>query len=264
MLVQERHQAILAELRRRPRMSTDRLQQSIRVSRSTLRRDLLELEHLGELVRVRGEVVLPQYIKGEPSFDRRRARRVEAKRDIAVFAAGLIPPNSAVFIDAGTTCLEVGRQLLGRGDLRLFTTSIRLVSDSSRAEAIVVCLGGEYRPVSDAVVGAFSEAWLGRLRFDVALIAASGLDPAGLWTTELSEAAVKSGAIARARTTVLVADSEKWGMPSAVRFAGWESVGTWVCDRALPTGARRSIGPARLLLAGGVSSRRKLLSGERP
>lgn len=241
MFVQERHRAILTSLKRRPRVATELLQGELGISRSTLRRDLMELEHLGEVVRVRGEVVHADFLRGEPSFDRRRARRIAEKQAIARRAAELVAPNSTIYIDAGTTCLEVGRLLMKRPDLRLFTHSIRLVSHATDSEAAVVCVGGEYRRVSDAVVGGLTASWLAELRFDIAFVAASGLDEAGLWTTELSECAVKAAILARSRRNVLVADSEKWGDPKAVRFAGWGRVSDFVTDAGLAEAPRRFV-----------------------
>jgi DeoR/GlpR family transcriptional regulator of sugar metabolism len=241
MIVQERHEAILRVLRRKPRIELPRLQRELRVSRSTLRRDLLELEHLGEVVRVRGGVVHAEFYKGEPTFERRRGRRVEEKRAIAVLAAGLVGENAAVYVDAGTTCLEVGRLLLKRADLRLFTHSIRLVADATDAEAPIVCVGGEYRRVSDALVGGLTASWLKQLRFDVAFVAASGLDADGCSTTEMTETIVKQEVLRRSARRILLADSEKWDCPSAVRFDDWSNIDDWVTDSGLPADARAAI-----------------------
>lgn len=243
MIVQERHTAILGQLRKRPRQSFERLQASLGVSRSTLRRDLLELEHLGEVVRLRGEVVHAEHYRGEPTFDRRRARAVAQKQAIARAAAELVPDNCSVYIDAGTTCLEVGRLLLKRADLRLFTHSIRLVALAGEPEsqASVVCVGGEYRRVSDAVVGGLTAGWLDHLRFDVAILAASGLDEDGLTTTELTETQVKQHVIRRSATCLLVADAEKWGHPASVRFAGWDDLHHFITDKDLPGDARKHL-----------------------
>lgn len=228
-------------LRRRPRLAYTRLQRELGVSRSTLRRDLVELEHLGEIVRRRGLVLHAEYFKGEPSFERRRAKRVEQKQAIATVAAQLAPPNASVYIDAGTTCLEVARLLFPRNDVKIFTHSIRIVSSAVSSEATIVCIGGEYRRVSEAVVGGLSATWLDNLWFDVCFIAASGLDCEGLSTTELSETLIKQQILRRSGRRVLVADSEKWSVPSAVRFGDWSSVTDFVSDWELPAAARRYI-----------------------
>ncbi len=218
----------------------------MRVSRSTLRRDLLELEERGHIVRVHGGVVHRDFLNGEPTFDRRGKQAVEAKRAIGAKAAERIGENTSVYVDAGTTCIEVGRHAMPRADIKLFTHSLRLASDaaSANAAASVVLVGGEVRNLSHALVGGLSLEWLKQLRFDIAFIAASGVDAEGLSTTELSEAAVKQAIIERSKQVVLVADSTKWDRPAAVRFADWKRINTWVVDPALSKSAGEIVGQA--------------------
>jgi DeoR/GlpR family transcriptional regulator of sugar metabolism len=237
-----RRRAILRVLQGRrgePRVALPRLQRELGVSRSTLRRDLLELEHLGEVVRVRGGVMHADFVRGEPSFERRRAANIAEKKAIAQRAAACVPENATVYLDAGSTCLELGRLLMARADLRIYTHSIRLLADanSAGAQASLVCVGGEYRPVSEAVVGGLTASWMVHLSFDYGFVAASGVEPGGCSTTEMSEMTVKQSVIRNSRTVALVADSSKWDTPAAVRFDDWSCIDLWVCDGGLPPSA---------------------------
>src|SRR4028118_445092 len=128
MLAHERFQAVSALLARRERMSVGELQRELDVSPATLRRDLAELEAQGKVVRVHGAVVHPAYFRGEPSFAQKQRSATGAKRAIAKAAVALVPCKSTVWIDAGTTCLELGALLLARRDLTLVTHSIPLVA----------------------------------------------------------------------------------------------------------------------------------------
>jgi DeoR/GlpR family transcriptional regulator of sugar metabolism len=236
MFVHDRLRAILERLARRPRWTVTELRREMRVSRSTLRRDLVELEERGDIVRVHGGVVHRDYLQGEPTFDRRGKEAVGAKRAIGAAAAELVGKNAVVYIDAGTTCLEVGRRLLLRADVKVFTHSLRLATETAQggAAAAIVLIGGEVREVSQAVVGALALDWLAQLQFDVAFVAASGLDAIGPSTTELSETAMKQSILSRSKQVVLVADAGKWDQPAAVRFARWEQIQSWVVDDAIP------------------------------
>jgi DeoR family transcriptional regulator, fructose operon transcriptional repressor len=240
MFVHDRRRAILKQLARRPRWVVTELQREMRVSRSTLRRDLVELEERGDIVRVHGGVVHHDFLQGEPTFDRRGKEAVGAKRAIAATAAGLVSENAVVYIDAGTTCLEVGRRVVLRTDAKVFTHSLRLAADAAAgdAPAPIVLVGGEVRKVSQAVVGGMTLEWLAHLNFDIAFIAASGLDADGPSTTELSETAAKRSILSRSKKVVLVADAGKWDRPAAVRFAQWKQIHAWVVDSALPKAAR--------------------------
>lgn len=240
-MLHRRHQQIRQILSHQPRSSVQELQDTLGVSRATIRRDLIELEQQGVLVRVHGGVVHSDYHAGEPTFDRRHQHRSVQKQRIGQAACTLVKSNQSIFIDAGSTCLEVARRLLLREDLKLFTHSIRVMVEAQRGQADVICVGGKLRRVSEALVDTFALSWLDHLHFDVAFIGASGLCPKrGLSTTELSEAAVKETVIARSDQVVVVADSSKYGHPTAVNFAKWDQVSDWVVEQKVdrPRGSR--------------------------
>ena len=48
-----------------------------------------------------------------------------------------------VLIDAGTTCLEAGKALFGRKDVRIITHSVTLFEAARQAKAELLCVGGE-------------------------------------------------------------------------------------------------------------------------
>lgn len=243
MFVQERYKMILDCIQKNPQMSVDDLMAELGVSRSTLRRDLIDLERQGMLVRVHGGVVNADSLRGEPTFDRRHRDQPEEKQAIAKVAAEMVFPNQVVYLDAGTTALEVGRLLMYRSDLKLITHSIRLLSHAGLARCSVTCVGGEYRPVSDALVGGLTASWMDHLNVDIAFVGASGLSPAGASTTELSECAVKQAILKRAKKRVLVCDSSKWNSPAAIEFAPWGKFHMWVTDKQIP---RAGVVSARL------------------
>ena len=235
MFAEERHGEIRRIIRERRRMTFAELRREVKVSPATLRRDLGELERAGEIIRVHGGVLDPGYVRAEISLDERLMRNRAAKRAIASAAAGLVPKGASVFIDAGSTCLEARKALLGRADVRIITHSISLVQAGLRAAAEILCVGGELRKLSSALTGGAALGVLERISADMAFIAASGLDPAeGCSTTELSEAEMKRSFIRRASRKVLLADFSKWGHPSAIRFAEWSELDDWVTDRLPP------------------------------
>ncbi|HAI11755.1 MAG TPA: DeoR/GlpR transcriptional regulator [Phycisphaerales bacterium] len=240
-MLHKRQQQIRQILAHHPRCGVQELQDKLGVSRATIRRDLIDLEQQGVLVRVHGGVVHSDYLAGEPTFDRRHQQRSIQKRRIGQTASELIKSNQTVFIDAGSTCLEVARRLLLREDIKLFTHSVRVLVEAQRGQADVTCIGGTLRRVSEALVDTFALNWLENLHFDVAIIGASGLClKQGLSTTELSEAAVKQEVITRSEQVILAADSSKAGHPTAVNFAKWDQVSDWVVDQKIdrPRGSR--------------------------
>lgn len=234
MFVQERHRAIETIVRQQGRLKVSELARRLGASGITVRRDLRLLEAAGKIVRAHGGVLHPEFLAAEPGFERKAVDAVEAKIALAKIVAAELPARGSVFLDAGTTCLEVARQIVGRRELTIVTNSIPVLQLGAEAQARVVGVGGEVRAVSLALVGGMAVDWLRPWRFDVAVVAASGLDAKeGASTTELSEAAVKQLACARAAKRVLVSHAAKWNAPAAVVFAGWEQFQVFATDAKL-------------------------------
>lgn len=234
MFAHQRHQRLDELLQARGTLAVADLPALLRASPATVRRDLEHLARLGRVVRTHGGVSHPDTLPGEPDFARRARAAVPAKGAIAEAAAALVPDGATVFVDAGTTALEAGRRLLDRDGLTIYTNSQPLLTGQPAGRSRLIAIGGELRAVSRAFVGGLALAWLRALRFDIALLGASGLDSVdGASTTELLEAAVKQEVVARAKRTVLLADSAKWSQPAAVHFATWDEIDDLVTDHRL-------------------------------
>jgi DeoR family fructose operon transcriptional repressor len=239
MLTAERHRAILRLLSEQGRITIADIAQRFGISHATSRRDAVYLAAVGKAARTHGGLLPANFFQSEPHFKAKADRQIGIKARIARKAAELLPHEGNVFIDSGTTCLEVGRVLIERPNLRIFTNSIPLLGYTVQAQATLTAIGGEVRKVSLALTGALAQSWLSHLRFDSAVIGASGLDLAtGAYTTELHEAAVKAEVLRRSGVRVLVADAEKWSRPAAVHFAPWNAFTTIVTNHQLPKDAR--------------------------
>jgi len=254
MFAQERFQTIIDLLSQQQKMTVLALQEALGVSPATLRRDLVELEAAAKVIRVRGAVVHPNYFRSEPTFAQRSRMSAAVKHCLAEAAANLVAPGSTVLLDAGSTCLELGRILMARPDLTLITHSLPLALETHNGSAKVICIGGEVRSISSAAVGAMALSWLQNLRADWCFLGASGLSASeGASTTELSEAAIKQEFLRRAPQHALIADGSKWEQPLTVRFAAWKEFDVWVTDVGVSeeTAALVSNQGPRVVRAGG-------------
>ncbi|WP_404425891.1 DeoR/GlpR family DNA-binding transcription regulator [Nibricoccus sp. IMCC34717] len=241
MFAHERQQKILRLLDVHRTISLAKLGRELQVSPATLRRDLDFLASLGRLTRTHGGAVHPESSDGEVPFDRKERAAVAAKAVIAEASAALIGHSRTCFVDAGTTALALGRLLLQKKGLTVVTNSVPLLNERSVASGTrVIAVGGEVRSVSLALVGAGAAAWMRQLHFDIAFVAASGLDSEGPSTTELSEAELKREMLSQADRCVLIADGTKWERRAAIRFAEWTDIDDFVTDRLTPE-ARRAV-----------------------
>jgi DeoR/GlpR family transcriptional regulator of sugar metabolism len=104
-----RHQLLIRTLGKQRELAVRELMELLGASPATVRRDIDQLERLGKLVRVHGSVLHPDYAQGELPFARKARSSVAAKKAIAAKAVELVVPGTVVFVDSGTTCLEIGR-----------------------------------------------------------------------------------------------------------------------------------------------------------
>lgn len=230
----ERQRAILREVQENGSVSLPSLVTSLNHSTATIRRDLVELEREGKVVRTHGGAIYPPRMALEPTFSEKKTRAWAEKERIAGRVLADIPEGVTVFVDAGTTCLEAGARLLERGKNPLFTHSIPLLLVGCSYPGKITALGGEVRPVSRALIGGLALDWLKRLHFDYVLLGASAVDKCAARTTELQEAALKSAAHAHADKCYLLADAEKYHQTAAVEFLKLKDLDRWYVDRSLP------------------------------
>jgi DeoR/GlpR family transcriptional regulator of sugar metabolism len=244
MFAHQRHKLIVQMLEQQGSVSVRELPSLVRASPATIRRDLDHLAQRGQVVRAWGGVLHPDTI-GESSFVEKTRTAAAAKAAIGRVAAGQIVGPASVFVDSGSTTLEAARHLILRPGLTLFTNSVPLMCLRAMVRCRLVALGGEVRHLSRAIVGPLALNWLGQLKFDYALIGASGLESRqGASTTELSEAAIKKGAIKRSRHVLLLADASKWDRPAAIPFAAWNQFDQFVTNARLDSGTRRLLARA--------------------
>jgi DeoR/GlpR family transcriptional regulator of sugar metabolism len=204
------------------------------VSPATVRRDLDELEKSGAIRRVHGGAVSVESRLEEPLFDNKTSIAAKEKHRIAAAALELIGADETIYLDGGSTVLELARLLRERTNLTVVTNSLRAAIELSGRGPRLILIGGELRRLSQTVVGPLSRHVLESLHLDKAFMGTMGLSLAeGLTTTEPSEAFTKELVMSRAREVILLADSGKVGKVSFARSGRLENVHTFITDKNL-------------------------------
>lgn len=230
----ERRERVKQIVRSRHAVRVEDLKVELGVSTATIRRDLDELEGTGALRRVHGGAVSLDVRPIEARFDAKAARHAQEKRRIAVAAAALVEPESTIYLDAGSTCLELARLLTERDDVTVVTNSLPAIVELAGRGPRLVVIGGELRPLSQAIVGPLSTPLLDELYVDRAFMGTFSLSlDAGLTTTDPAEAFTKERALTRAREVVLLVDSTKLGTRSFAHAGRLDQVHIIVTDAAL-------------------------------
>lgn len=224
MLVQERKAHLLHLLAKTGSVIATDVAKAMGVSEDTIRRDLRELAKDGHLKRVHGGAV-PLSPAVAP-FSSRVVIADDEKADIGRHAAGMIEQGQLVFLDGGTTALQIARNL--PHDLRatIVTHSLNVALELMNHEHVTVeIVGGRLFRHSVVTVGATTLAWLSRYRPDICFIGATGLHPdQGITTGDSEEAEIKRFIISISGASYILASSEKIGAVSAFEITEFKNI----------------------------------------
>lgn len=230
-LAPERQKRVLDMVRQRGAVRVDELCEALTVSPATVRRDLETLEAEGALRRVHGGAVDGQASLDEPLFDDKTGLAGEQKQKIARQALRHIREGDTVYLDGGSTVLELARLLRERSDLTVVTNSLRAAIELAASGPRLILMGGEFRRRSQTVVGTMTRALLETVHLDIAFMGTIGLTEQGLTTTDPNEAYTKELVMTRARTVVLLADSSKIGKVSFASAGTLQDISLLMTDK---------------------------------
>jgi len=212
----------------------DELTAQLGVSPATIRRDLDELESLGDVRRVHGGAVSTGSRLEEPLFDDKTSLSAREKRRIAEAALKYIKANDTVFLDGGSTVLELARLLKERSNVTIVTNSLRAAVELAGRGPRLILVGGELRRLSQTTVGPLTRLLIEELHIDKAFMGTMGLSlEGGLTTTDPSEAYTKELVMEHAREVILLADHSKAHKISFTRSGPLEKVRVLITDNLM-------------------------------
>ncbi|MGO4870793.1 MAG: DeoR/GlpR family DNA-binding transcription regulator [Roseiarcus sp.] len=202
------------------------------VTPQTIRSDLNELCDQRLLKRSRGGAVVVSSVENL-RYEARRLIAADQKRAIGEAAAKLIPDNSSLFINIGTTTEEVARCLVGHKDLLVITNNLNVaVRLHTIPEIDVILAGGPVRRSDGAVTGAAAIDLIRQFKVDNAVIGCSALDEDGaLLDFDYQEVRVSQTIIENARRVILVCDRLKLERVAPIRIGHMQQVHVFVTDR---------------------------------
>ncbi len=220
---------------------------AVRSSVATIRRDLVVLERQGIVDRSFGSVRIASGAGVEIAFEVRERQNLAQKRAIAARAYELIRPHSAVFLDAGTTVLQLARLLrVSPVPLAVFTNGLAVAQELMHvAKLRVTLLGGALRSENASVVGPAAEAMLDRLWFDQLFLGVSAVGDDGfIYSLDAAEASLNERMIERSAAVAVLADGGKFGRRATHRVAPLTPSTRVLTDPGLPATHRRRLAEA--------------------
>jgi DeoR family galactitol utilization operon repressor len=242
----ERERSILDLLAEEGSLSVSRLSEKLGVSTVTIRTDLKNLEKLGYLERTHGGAA-PSF---HASILERLRENTPAKGRIARAAAALVRDGDRIMVEAGTTTALVVRHLIGKRDIHIVTNSALVLNYARHNPTLSVTMtGGEYRRLTESLVGPLALDAIERHNVRLAFVGTDGLTLERGMTTHLVEGAeIVKAMVARAETSVLLADSSKYGRSGFVSVLPLSGVDRVIMDEGLSPEAEAELRSAAINL----------------
>ena len=188
---------------------------AVGASEPTVRRDLLALEADGQITRTHGGAQIAVASGIEIAFESREQINLPAKRAIGEAAYRLLQPDTSIFLDAGTTVLQLARRIrLNPMPLRVFTNCLPVAQVLMSVPGVsITLLGGTLRAENASMVGMLAEAALDRLWFDQLFLGAGAIAEDGsISSADEQEARVNAVMVSRTKAAIILTDADKFGI----------------------------------------------------
>ena len=231
MFLNERQQALLAELDVSRQATVTRLSKILYASPATIRRDLALLEENGYLQRVRGGAVCNVEQTMDPPLLLRMNRDIQEKARVAKAAGKHLRDGMTVFLDSSTTAARMCSEIVKHRGMTVITNNVSVLNGLLDAPGVrTILCGGE------VYLGAytFSQNALEMVRgyyADIMFFSCAGLSAENqVSDKEDRVVAMKQEMLRNSRERILLCTGSKLGVTAYSRLCNLEEVDCVICD----------------------------------
>jgi DeoR family glucitol operon repressor len=242
MKPRQRQAAILEHLQKQGKCSVEELAAFFDTTGTTIRKDLVALEHAGTVIRTYGGVVLSKE-ETDPPIDHKTLINTRQKGLIARKAVSFIHDGDSLILDAGSTVLQMVPQLTHFNNITVMTNSLHIVNALAELdnEQTILMPGGTFRKKSASFHGQLAENAFEHFSFDKLFMGTDGIDLNAGVTTFNEVFSVSKAMCNAAREVILMADSSKFGRKSPNIVCSLESVNKLITDAGIPADFRTAL-----------------------
>ncbi|OMF34578.1 DeoR family transcriptional regulator [Paenibacillus sp. FSL H8-0548] len=224
-----RQQQMLEHFSREGELRIAALKETYQVTEMTIRRDLEKLEEAGAIKRTFGGAI---FVGKDIALQERAGILTEEKAKIGRYAASLICTGESIFIDGGTTTLQLAKFLPSGMNITVVTNALNVAAELSGKQIPVLVTGGMLLEATNSLVGPIAAQSLASMAFDRAFLGATGLNiEHGFSNSNIYEAEIKQTAIRQASETNILLDHSKFGAKVLVSFVSLSGVDRIVSDQ---------------------------------
>ncbi len=230
MLKEERQQTILNEVELHNRVLLTDIAETLDVSVDTIRRDVKELDAENKLRRVHGGAISLGFTSN--STKNSNVYKQEEKILIAKKALGLLKDGGVIFLDGGTTCMELAHLIPSSIELTCFTHSLPVAMELlTKPNITVIIVGGQVSGESQTAIGANAIHNLAEIKVDFSFIGTGYVDSHyGLTEFDWDIVQVKKAVIKCSKKTVLLSISEKLNSQHRYKTCDINAINTLITE----------------------------------
>lgn len=231
MAKQTRHDAILKLLIKQKTLSVNELSDVLKVTPTTIRRDLLVLEEKNQIIRTQGYAHINE--EEDFTYDSPIINDIfiGEKKRIAKKAVEMLYLDIAIFLDSGSTLMQLAKEINLRpqlSDINIVTHAYDIAAAISNNRHISMP-GGVVHHYSHSVFGIDTAEFYANIQADIAFIGTNGFhDCPGLTVSLPLMLEIKQNMVKSARRIVALADSSKFLSRGTYTFCDFENVDTLI------------------------------------
>ena len=243
LFIEERQDKIVKYLEKVEKATIEDIMGLLKISRSTVRRYLIDLERKNLIIRTRGGALKKKYFKYEFSLNEKKDLNLDKKKKIAQIAKRFINEGDIIYISGGTTTLELAKILFDVKDLVVFTNAINILLELvNNSEIRVKLVGGDFRKKTFSMVGQEAINFLDRYNFNKAFVGVNGISMVeGFTTPNELEAIVDGEVIKRSKEAFILADETKFGAVAFSNICKIEDVDYIITNKLINSNLVRDI-----------------------
>lgn len=218
-------------------VSIDELCEKFQVSKNTIRRDINALAEKGVIEKVYGGVTAAAQasdIRKLIPYEKRFSAQSDEKSRICQMGAQFIHNNDIIYIDTGTTCLDIV-DYISTKNCTIITNSLQVCLKAIPYPNLnVISLPGKLKRETLSYVGGEIVSYLETYNISKAFMACSGVTiENGLTNATTEEYLIKKAVIENSMQTFLLADHTKFGHFALMTYCPLSDIDCIITDQPL-------------------------------
>ena len=235
ILIEKRRDNICKLLKEKNILLISELSSILNISKATIRRDLNILAKEKRIIKTYGGAIIQSTKDYEPPYMIRSLKMIEEKRTIGKFAASLIPESSLIFIDVGTTLLELAKNLTTDKNISVITNWLPIAEKlGGKMFSNLFLLGGKVNCREMSIIGNYPLQFLDNFNIEICFIGVGAISTNyGLTDYTLEEIEVKKQVIKIAKNSIVLADHSKFNRVAPMKICDLSDIDKIITSEGL-------------------------------